>query len=166
MLSVEYFELFLFAWIIWRNAIVWSGKSWIQFGNGASSDGVTLGNFITKIELQLNTKIYLPVSCRCISFYRRRTFYEHSGIDINGTFRQQHNWVLMVVQVTIHNSVSIISWRRITFFTFRIIQKAKEWIIAIRLERQYTKNEIIALYFNQSWFCKGAGNLSGCKSIF
>ncbi|MNS44451.1 Penicillin-binding protein 1A [compost metagenome] len=31
---------------------------------------------------------------------------------------------------------------------FRIVQKIKEWIIAIRLERQYTKNEILAMYCN------------------
>ena len=34
------------------------------------------------------------------------------------------------------------------FLPFRIVQKIKEWIIAIRLERQYTKNEIIAMYCN------------------
>jgi penicillin-binding protein 1A len=31
------------------------------------------------------------------------------------------------------------------FLPFRIVQKVKEWIIAIRLERQYTKNEILAM---------------------
>ena len=34
------------------------------------------------------------------------------------------------------------------FLPFRIVQKIKEWIIAIRLERQYTKNEILAMYCN------------------
>ena len=29
-----------------------------------------------------------------------------------------------------------------------IFQKVKEWVLAIRLERQYTKEEIIAMYFN------------------
>jgi penicillin-binding protein 1A len=36
------------------------------------------------------------------------------------------------------------------FILFRVVQKVKEWIIATKLERQYTKNEIIALYLNQS----------------
>ena len=31
----------------------------------------------------------------------------------------------------------------------RIIQKFKEWVIATRLEKQYTKDEIIVLYLNQ-----------------
>jgi penicillin-binding protein 1A len=39
------------------------------------------------------------------------------------------------------------------FLPFRMVQKAKEWIIAIRLERQYTKQEIIALYLKSSRFC-------------
>ncbi len=32
--------------------------------------------------------------------------------------------------------------------TFIVIQKFKEWITAIRLERRYSKDEIIAMYFN------------------
>ena len=30
----------------------------------------------------------------------------------------------------------------------RVIQKLKEWIIAVKLERNFTKEEIIALYLN------------------
>ena len=34
----------------------------------------------------------------------------------------------------------------------RVLQKAKEWIVAIKLERQYTKKEIIAMYLNNKGF--------------
>ena len=53
------------------------------------------------------------------------------------------------------------------FFLLRIVQKAKEWIIAIRLERQYTKNEIIAMYLNKADFVNTAvGIRSASKRIF
>ena len=29
-----------------------------------------------------------------------------------------------------------------------ITQKAKEWVLAVRLEKQYTKEEIITMYLN------------------
>ncbi|RAV28287.1 penicillin-binding protein 1A [Sinomicrobium soli] len=77
-------------------------------------------------------------------------FYKHSGIDARGTLRavaflgrkggastitQQLAKQLFTEQVA-NNIVA------------RILQKFKEWVIAIRLERQYTKNEIITMYFN------------------
>jgi penicillin-binding protein 1A len=37
---------------------------------------------------------------------------------------------------------------KVQSFCLLIVQKVKEWIIAIRLERQYTKNEILAMYCN------------------
>ena len=44
----------------------------------------------------------------------------------------------------------------------RSIQKLKEWIVAVRLEREYTKDEIIAMYLNTvDW---GAYNTFGIKS--
>ena len=52
------------------------------------------------------------------------------------------------------------------FLPFRIIQKAKEWIIAIRLERQYTKQEIIALYLNQVDFVNGAVGIRSAAKIY
>jgi penicillin-binding protein 1A len=49
----------------------------------------------------------------------------------------------------------------------RVFQKIREWIIAIRLERQYTKNEIIAMYFNVYDFNNYAvGIRSAAKTYF
>ena len=51
--------------------------------------------------------------------------------------------------------------------TYRIVQKVKEWIIAIRLERQYTKNEIIAMYCNVYDFGNNSvGVSSAAKTYF
>ena len=53
------------------------------------------------------------------------------------------------------------------FLPFRIVQKIKEWIIAIRLERQYTKNEIIAMYCNVYDFGNNSvGVSSAAKTYF
>jgi penicillin-binding protein 1A len=53
------------------------------------------------------------------------------------------------------------------FLPFRMVQKVKEWIIAIRLERQYTKNEIIAMYCNVYDFGNySVGVSSAAKTYF
>src|SRR5690606_29757009 len=48
----------------------------------------------------------------------------------------------------------------------RSLQKIKEWIIAIRLERQYTKEEIIAMYFNIYDFGNNADGIRSAASIY
>src|SRR5690606_21945637 len=46
-------------------------------------------------------------------------------------------------------------------------QKLKEWVIAVQLERRFTKNEIIALYLNTVQFAgKAYGIKSAAKSFF
>ena len=48
----------------------------------------------------------------------------------------------------------------------RITQKLKEWVIATRLERQYTKEEIIAMYFNIYDFGNNADGIRSAASIY
>ena len=95
-------------------------------------------------------------------------FYEHSGIDAKGTLRA-------VVKLGRDGGASTLTQQLAKnlfhgegskFILFRVIQKVKEWIIAIRLERQYTKQEIIALYLNQVDFVNGAVGIRSAAKIY
>jgi len=48
----------------------------------------------------------------------------------------------------------------------RILQKSKEWIISIRLERRYTKEEIIAMYLNKFDFLNNAIGIEAASEIY
>ena len=48
----------------------------------------------------------------------------------------------------------------------RVKQKLKEWIIAVRLERKYTKNEIMAMYLNKFNFVNGAYGIRAASEIY
>ncbi len=48
----------------------------------------------------------------------------------------------------------------------RLTQKIKEWVIAIRLERQYTKDEIIAMYFNIYDFGNNGDGIRSASRIY
>ena len=48
----------------------------------------------------------------------------------------------------------------------RIKQKLQEWIIAIRLERQYTKNEILTMYLNRFDFVNNAVGLKSASQVY
>ncbi|MBP8239699.1 MAG: transglycosylase domain-containing protein [Saprospiraceae bacterium] len=48
----------------------------------------------------------------------------------------------------------------------RVLQKLREWIIAVRLERRYTKEEILAMYLNKFNFINGAYGIKAASEIY
>jgi len=48
----------------------------------------------------------------------------------------------------------------------RILQKIKEWVVSIKLERQYTKEEIIAMYLNNYDFLNQAVGIRSAARIY
>ena len=78
-------------------------------------------------------------------------FYDHSGIDIRGTLRAasfletKGGASTILQQLAKQLFTEQVSSNKIE----RALQKIKEWIIAIRLERRYTKEEILTMYFNE-----------------
>jgi penicillin-binding protein 1A len=96
-------------------------------------------------------------------------FYDHSGIDGRGTLRAILSFGTSGGASTLTQQLAkqLFHGEGSKFLPFRIIQKAKEWIIAIRLERQYTKNEIIAMYCNVYDFGNNSvGVNSAAKTYF
>jgi len=76
-------------------------------------------------------------------------FYNHSGIDFKSTLRA----VMLLGRegggstLTQQLAKALLDHERKSK-AIRVIQKLKEWIIAVKLERNFTKEEIIALYLN------------------
>jgi len=95
-------------------------------------------------------------------------FHDHSGIDAIGTLRAivflgtKGGASTISQQLSRQLFVGIASQNIIE----RITQKIKEWVIAIRLERQYTKEEIITMYFNIYDFGNNADGIRSAASIY
>jgi penicillin-binding protein 1A len=93
-------------------------------------------------------------------------FYEHSGID----FRRLFTIPLLNLIGKKQGGSTITQQLAENLFTderarnpfVRFTQKLKEWIIAVQLERRYTKQEILTMYLNTVDF--GAYNTYGIKS--
>jgi penicillin-binding protein 1A len=95
-------------------------------------------------------------------------FFEHSGIDGRGTLRA-------IFKLGSGGGASTISQQLAKqLFTDQVsrnkiergLQKVREWIIAIRLERQYTKEEIISQYFNIYDFGNFADGIRSASRIY
>ena len=132
-----------------------------------SSDGVVLGKFYNENRTAIKYRDLPKHLVDALVSTEDERFYEHSGIDAKRTFGAAaqlgsnggaSTLTQQLAKLLFHGEGS-------KFLPFRIVQKAKEWIIAIRLERQYTKNEIIALYFNQVDFVSRWNSLCS-QSVF
>ncbi len=115
-----------------------------------SSDGVILGKYFEKNRSQLKYSDLPKNLVDALVATEDARFYEHSGIDGRGTLRAIASLGTSGGASTLTQQLAkqLFHGEGSKFLPFRIVQKIKEWIIAIRLERQYTKSEIIAMYCN------------------
>ena len=133
-----------------------------------SSDGVTLGKFYNENRTAIKYKDLPKSLVDALVSTEDERFYEHSGIDAKRTFGAAAKLGSNGGASTITQQLAklLFHGEGSKFLPFRMIQKAKEWIIAIRLERQYTKNEIIALYFNEVDFVNGAVGIRSAAKVY
>ena len=95
-------------------------------------------------------------------------FYSHSGIDFRGTARalfylgSKGGGSTITQQLARQLFTGVRSRNKLE----AVVQKIKEWVIAIRLERRYTKSEIITMYLNIYDFNYNADGIRSASSIY
>ena len=134
-----------------------------------SSDGETLGKFYLDDNRTPVTYQDLPKNLiNALVATEDARYYEHSGVDARGTLRALIFLGKKGGASTISQQLSklLFTERASASKLDRIIQKVKEWVIAIRLERQYTKEEIIAMYMNIYDFNYNADGIRSASRIY
>lgn len=171
-LSVIAFIIFLFLGVSW--GIFGPLPTFVELESPKSelasevyaSDGTLLGKFFIVDRINTNYQQLPKHVVDALVATEDARFYEHSGIDFIGIVRVFYKTILLgqdagggstitqqLAKNLFHDRPSNI-WDRFK-------QKLKEWIIALRLERSYTKEEIITMYLNTVPF---AGNTFGIKT--
>ena len=95
-------------------------------------------------------------------------FYSHSGIDARGTLRavfflgERGGASTITQQLARQIYVGVRAKNKLQ----TIRQKIQEWVIATQLERNYTKEEIIAMYLNQYDFHYAADGIRSASRIY
>nr|WP_298654977.1 PBP1A family penicillin-binding protein [uncultured Flavobacterium sp.] len=133
-----------------------------------SSDGKTIGKFYKENRTPVKYEDLPPHLVKALVATEDERFYEHSGIDARGTLRAVASLGRGGGASTITQQLAknLFHGEGSKFILFRIIQKCKEWIISTKLERQYTKQEIIALYLNKVDFVNGAVGIRSAAKIY
>lgn len=133
-----------------------------------SADGKTLGKFYFKDNRTPVTFQELPKHLvDALIATEDARYHDHAGIDARGTLRAAvflgrnggASTISQQLAKQLFHGERARGWRRYT-------QKFKEWIIATRLERQYTKEEIIAQYFNIYDFNNNADGIRSAARIY
>ncbi|MBL0130631.1 MAG: penicillin-binding protein [Chitinophagaceae bacterium] len=116
-----------------------------------AEDGTLMGKYYTDRGNRSNVK-YRDISAHVIDALvatEDERFYNHSGIDFKSTMRAIVTFGSQGGGSTITQQLALNLFNeRASNRAIRVIQKLKEWIIAVKLEKNFTKQEIITLYLN------------------
>ncbi len=97
-------------------------------------------------------------------------FYEHSGVDVKALGRAVAGAFIGGNKgggSTVTQQLAKMMFPREKLSKFElVIRKMKEWIIATRLEKYYTKDEILALYLNKFDFLNLAVGVKSASQIY
>ncbi len=114
-----------------------------------ASDGTMMGKFYLEDRTNVEYKDISPNIVKALIAAEDERFYDHSGIDGRSLARA-------VIKLGSDGGGSTIT-QQLALNLFggraknkvrRLFQKIQEWIIAVKLERNFTKDEIVALYLN------------------
>jgi penicillin-binding protein 1A len=135
-----------------------------------SSDGEVLGTYFVQNRSNVNFRQLSPHLVNALIATEDVRFYDHSGIDFRRSFTiLYHNLqgrkqgASTITQQLAKNMFPRSEMK--SFFSILIV-KLKEWIMAVMLERYYTKEEIITMYFNTVDFGNNAFGIKAAARIY
>jgi len=134
-----------------------------------AQDGTPMGKFYLEDRISVKYRDISPYLLQALVATEDKRFYDHYGIDGEGLMRA-------VAFLGSQGGASTITMQTAkNLFTdnwgtknkiLRVIQKIKESIIAIKLERNFTKQEIITLYLNTVPFSENLFGVSNASRSF
>jgi len=136
-----------------------------------SSDGQILGQYFRENRVNVSYKDLNPYLVNALIATEDERFYEHSGVDIKALFRVAKG--ALTANSSSGGGSTITQQLAKMLFTDkpnnkweRVKQKFREWIISVRLERRYTKEEILTMYLNRFDFVNNAVGIKSAANVY
>ena len=135
-----------------------------------AQDGTPMGKYYLEDRISVKYRDISPYLIQALVATEDKRFYDHYGVDGEGLLRAvaflgSQGGASTITMQTAKNLFTD-NWNTKNKF-IRLIQKIKESVIAIKLERKFTKQEILTIYLNTVPFSEnifGIGNAS--RSFF
>jgi len=139
-----------------------------------SADGVTLGTF----SLASDNRVWVdfdelsPYLVQALVATEDVRFQEHSGIDLKALVRAIVKRVILRQSSAGGGSTltqqlaKLLYTEHVERGSKRALQKPVEWVVAVKLERYYTKEEILTLYLNKYDFVHHAVGIHSASRVY
>jgi penicillin-binding protein 1A len=137
-----------------------------------AANGEVLGRYYYENRVPVTFEELSPFIEQALISTEDERYFKHSGIDFEGLVRVALKTGLLRNRSAGGASTITQQLAKMLFTEKpgsgieRVIQKLKEWIIALKLERSYTKQEIIAMYLNKFNFINGAYGIKAAAEIY
>jgi penicillin-binding protein 1A len=132
-----------------------------------ASDGTIMGKYYLEDRTNVDFKDISPNIVHALIAAEDERFYQHSGIDGKALGRAILKLGTDGGGSTITQQLALNLFReRAKGKIKRAFQKLQEWIIAVKLERNFTKDEIIALYLNTVEFSDNVFGVRNASKTF
>ncbi|MEL6359849.1 MAG: penicillin-binding protein 1A [Pseudomonadota bacterium] len=116
-------------------------------------DGSLVAEFARERRIFMPDEAMPPLVKQAFISAEDKKFYTHSGIDLKGIIRSQISNINNIRQGRRLEGGSTITQQVAKIFLLsseqKIERKLKEWLIARRIERAFTKDQILELYLNE-----------------
>ena len=134
-----------------------------------AQDGTPMGKYYLEDRISVKYRDISPYLLQALVATEDKRFYDHYGIDGEGLIRAvaflgSQGGASTITMQTAKNLFTD-NWGTSNKL-LRIVQKIKESIIAIKLERNFTKQEIITLYLNTVPFSENLFGVSNASRSF
>lgn len=135
-------------------------------------DGELLGQFFIENRIETNIDSVPQFLIDALIATEDRRFYDHWGVDlsrfakamIKNVFTFSREGASTITQQLAKNLYELKVSRENYFDTF--VRKVREWITAIQIEKNFTKKEILELYFNVSYFGRSAYGIESASKVY
>lgn len=135
-------------------------------------DGELLGQFFLENRIETHIDSLPKYVIDALISTEDKGFYNHWGVDISrfikamikNIFTFSREGASTITQQLAKNLYQL-KGRNENHFDV-VVRKIREWITAIQIERTYTKNEILELYFNISYFGRSAYGIETASRVY
>lgn len=137
-----------------------------------SSDGKLLGTYYIENRSNINYRDLSPHLINALIAAEDVRFEKHSGVDGKALFRVAYGVATGNTRgggstITQQLAKNLFPRKRNPSTLDLVIAKLKEWVTAVKLERNYTKQEIVAMYLNVvAYGSQSYGIKSASKTFF
>ena len=109
-----------------------------------------------------------PVMVQAVLAAEDDRFFEHPGIDYQGTLRAMTYFILNAGDSAQGGSTITQQIARQYFLTRdrTLVRKFKEWILALRIEREFSKREILDIFLNTTFFGQHAWGVAAAAQTY